>query len=137
MKSLIPITLLCILISSTSLSRCGEEQVQAMQIDVKPCTYSEYVVSTSFENVSGTVVRHRRQIANFDTIVYHIEAPDVTKTLNINLGPCNLPKEAMQDGLKIKFSGHLLTQKNADPELSFNVEALAFELTQVSFQIVD
>lgn len=118
----------------TSLSQCGKKEVVEEQIAVMSCTDNELVPLESFENVSGTVITYKRKGfgANRDTIVYYVDAPSVLKTSTTPIGPCNLPTEVMKEGLKIKFSGYLLTP--ADPRLMLNVEALPFEITKLSLQ---
>ncbi len=119
-----------ILVVCTSLSQCGNEEVLEEQIAIAPCTNNGYVTLESFENISGTVIKYLR--VREDTIVYYINSPEVLKNSDTPIGPCNLPLEVMEEGLKIKFSGNLLTP--ADRSILLNVEALPFEITKLSLQ---
>lgn len=117
------------------LSSCGKEELQVSQVAVDPCTYTQYTPTDSFENIEGIVIKYKRKLVDRDTVVYLIDAPEITKNRAINLDPCNLPVDVMQEGMRIKFSGHLLNY--SDPRLMLNVDALPFELTQMNFQIFD
>ena len=117
------------------LSRCGKEELKTSQIAIHPCTSTQFTSTESFENITGTVIKYRRKLVDRDTVVYLVDAPKITKSLAIYIDPCNLPVNVMQEGMKIKFSGHLLSY--SDPKLMLNVDALPFELTQINFKIFE
>jgi hypothetical protein len=122
---------LCYLLSGvcllTILLSCDSQDVAPRQESLASCNDKEYTVTGHFNDVAGIIVKRIRTGPTPTVTLYYIQAPEVISWIPI--APCNLPEEAKQDGLKIRFSGHLLTY----PELDrINVEALPLELTEIS-----
>ena len=136
MKAIVKLLSLClILISTIGLSRCGNEEVRGTKVSIEPCkdTLYEFTPTYFFNNIEGTVIERKRKPTS--PVLYYIEAPAAYgKTIHLPLIPCNMPEAARQDGLKVRFSGHLLTFP--DEEL-LNREARDFELSSMELPITD
>ena len=115
-----------------SLSRCDSQEVQSRQDLLASCNDRAYTATDSFNNVEGVIIKRVRTGPTPTTTLWYIEAPKVVNWMPI--APCNLPEKAKQDGLKVKFSGHLVTYPGLE---RINVEALPFELTSITSLVPD
>lgn len=84
-----------------------------------------YTRVKKFERITGTVITYTLADSS-STKLYLIDAGSETGT--IPLDPCNLPARAKIDGLKIKFSGYLVSFPGLEV---LNVRALPFQLTNI------
>lgn len=110
-----------------SFSKCTTNSSPIDNESLSPCTDRKYVLEKKFDNIVGTIIESRSKDSTGTTLFY-IDATSTTNT--IPFYPCNLPQKARVKGLKIKFSGHLVTYPGFE---TVQVEALPFQLSKIEY----
>ena len=110
---------------ATSFSGCTSEDFPTAGEPLTPCRGRMYARIKKFERITGTVITFTLADSS-NTKLYFIDAGSETGT--IPLDPCNLPAKAKIEGLKIKFSGYLVSYRGLEV---LNVRALPFQLTNI------
>lgn len=82
------------------------------------CDWPEgYYSGESFENFNAEVVLSEAALSQKDSIYVIRTSEIVGKLPSGDLNPCNLPDNAMKNGLKVKVSGHIVRFDQFDKSL--------------------
>ena len=96
-----------------SLLSAQPDPNQAETLAVSPCQNPKYSAYRSYANeLDGLVVNQHGSQQSEDGGLYYIHCSDIDA--HLKLSPCNLPKEAFRQGLKVKLTGQLIQYPGMD-----------------------
>lgn len=109
-----------------SMVQCQKAAIRATQVKPSPkCALENYTKDKSFLNERAEVVDMCEDQPGRPHPAYYLKAPSVHR---MYLYACNLPEQVKKHGLRVKISGHTLTNPYIGRS---NIEAWPCELTSL------